>query len=148
MLNIGDNTARQNALVGGEVVAEMDIADILPLDQHVRLADRIGFRVQLLPEERNRSRGVHAGQIFLGHPFPPGRDCEMHMIGFLVARARSIAQLTMREMLCQKRDYPAAELRDLFRIPSLMRRSAEPLLVHGQDAFTQWAMTKGLPRID
>ena len=50
----------------GEGVAEDYIADILPLDEHVCLADREGFGVQLLPVHRQASLRVHGGQVLFG----------------------------------------------------------------------------------
>ncbi len=52
--------------VVGKGVAEDDVADILPLDQHVRLADGVGFWVQLLPEHRESRLRVHRGQMLFG----------------------------------------------------------------------------------
>jgi hypothetical protein len=47
-------------------VAEDDIADILPLDQHVGFAYREGFRVQLLPVHGQARLRVHGGQVLVG----------------------------------------------------------------------------------
>jgi hypothetical protein len=52
--------------VVGEGVAEDDIADILPLDEHVRLADGIGLGVQLLPEHGEAGFRVVLLQIIVG----------------------------------------------------------------------------------
>ena len=43
------------------------LRDILPLDEHVRLADRIGLGVQFLPEHGQPRLWVVLGQIFVGH---------------------------------------------------------------------------------
>src|SRR5690606_6359824 len=40
-------------LVVGQGVAQLDVADVLPLDQHVRLADGVGLGVQLLAMQRH-----------------------------------------------------------------------------------------------
>ena len=51
--------------VVGERVAEDDVGDVLPLDQHVGLADGVGFGVQLLPEHRQPRLRVHRGQVLV-----------------------------------------------------------------------------------
>ena len=45
-------------------VARDDVGDILTLDQHVRLADRIALVVQLLPEHRKPGLWVQRGEVF------------------------------------------------------------------------------------
>ena len=49
--------------VVGQRVAEDDVADVLPLDEHVRLADGVGLGVQLLPEHGEPRLRVHRGQV-------------------------------------------------------------------------------------
>ena len=50
-----------------EGVAEGDVADVLALDEHVRLADGVGLVVQLLPEHGEAGLGVVLGQVLVGH---------------------------------------------------------------------------------
>jgi hypothetical protein len=60
----------------GEGVAEDDVRNILPLDEHVGLTDREGLRVQLLSIHGQVGLGVHRGQVFFGdrqHAARPGR---------------------------------------------------------------------------
>ena len=52
-------------LVVGERVAEADVLDVLPLDQHVGLADRVALGVELLAAQHQPGRGVHPHQVFL-----------------------------------------------------------------------------------
>ena len=51
--------------VVGEGVAEHDVVDVLPFDEHVRLADGIALVVQLLPEHREAGLRVQAGEMLL-----------------------------------------------------------------------------------
>jgi len=44
--------------VVGQRVAERDVGDVLPLDEHVRFADGVGFRVELLAEDGQSRLGV------------------------------------------------------------------------------------------
>ncbi len=53
--------------VVGERVAEVDMLGVLPLDEHVRLADGVGLVVELLAEERQLAGGVHLGQGIGGY---------------------------------------------------------------------------------
>ncbi len=53
--------------VVGERVAEDDVGDVLPLDQHVGLADGVGLGVQLLPVHHQPRLRVVLGQVLLGH---------------------------------------------------------------------------------
>jgi hypothetical protein len=48
-------------------VAEDDVADVLPLDEHVGLADGVGLGVQLLAVHRQPGLGVQLGQVLAGH---------------------------------------------------------------------------------
>src|SRR5690606_13132034 len=51
--------------VGAERVAEDDVLGVLPLDEHVRLTDRVALLVQLLPEDLEPSLRVHLAQEVL-----------------------------------------------------------------------------------
>ncbi len=55
------------AVVGEAVGRTPDVVRVLPLDQHVRLADGVGLGVQLLPEDLEPGVGVQLGQVLLGH---------------------------------------------------------------------------------
>ena len=62
--------------VVGQRVAEDDVADVLPLDEHVRLADGVGLRVELLPVHREPRLGIHRCQVLFRnrqHAARPGR---------------------------------------------------------------------------
>jgi len=48
----------------GKRVAYNDVADILPLDEHIGFANRIGLIVEFLPEHGQASLGVVFLQIF------------------------------------------------------------------------------------
>ena len=50
----------------GQGVALHDLGNVLPLDQHVRLADGVGLGVQLLPRHGELGLGVVLEQIFAG----------------------------------------------------------------------------------
>ena len=63
VLEIDGGELAVRVAVGGQRVAEDDVADILPLDKHVRLADCVGFRVEFLPEHREPRLRVHRGQV-------------------------------------------------------------------------------------
>jgi hypothetical protein len=52
--------------VGGEGVAEDDVGDVLPLDEHVGLADGVGLGVQLLPIHDEPGVGIQAGEVLAG----------------------------------------------------------------------------------
>ena len=43
------------------------IFDVLPLDQHVGLADRVALGVEFLAAQHQPGRGVHAHQVLFGH---------------------------------------------------------------------------------
>ena len=51
----------------GEGVAENDVVGVLALDEHVRLADRPGFVVPVLPEQVRVGFGVQVADVLLGH---------------------------------------------------------------------------------
>ena len=51
----------------GKRVAPNDIGDVLALDEHVRLANGVGFGVQLLPIHDEAGPGIEAGQMFARH---------------------------------------------------------------------------------
>ena len=53
--------------VDHEGVALTHVRRVLPFDQQVRLADRVGSRVDLLPEQRRGSARVQAVQVLVGH---------------------------------------------------------------------------------
>lgn len=53
--------------VGGEGVAEDDVGDVLPLDQHVGLADGVGLGVQLLSKHDEAGVGVDLGEVLVAH---------------------------------------------------------------------------------
>jgi hypothetical protein len=53
--------------VGRERVAKDDVADVLPLDEHVGLADRIRLGVQLLPEHDEPRARVVVAQVLARH---------------------------------------------------------------------------------
>ena len=53
--------------VVGKRVAEDDVGDVLPLDEHVGLADGVGLGVQLLPIHDEPGVGVQAGKVLAGH---------------------------------------------------------------------------------
>ena len=52
-------------LIVGQGVAELDVADVLTLDQHVRLADGEGLRVQLLAMQRHRDLFAHLLNVLI-----------------------------------------------------------------------------------
>jgi hypothetical protein len=56
----------QQAVVGKRV-AEDDIGDVLPLDEHVGFANGVGFRIQLLPIHDEPGARIQAGKMFAGH---------------------------------------------------------------------------------
>ena len=49
--------------VGGKGVAEDDVGDVLALDEHVGLADRIGLGVEFLAVHHQPRIWVQAGQV-------------------------------------------------------------------------------------
>ena len=49
--------------VGGKGVAEDDVGDVLPLDEHVGLADGVGLGVQLLAIHNQPGVGIQAGEV-------------------------------------------------------------------------------------
>ena len=51
-------------LIVTEGVAELDAADILPLDQHIRFANGIGFGVQFLAEGAHHRLGIEFVDVF------------------------------------------------------------------------------------
>ena len=53
--------------VGGERIAKDDVADVLPFDEHVRLADGIRLGVQLLPMHHQAGVGVERPEVLAGH---------------------------------------------------------------------------------
>jgi hypothetical protein len=72
--HVVETLARQT--IGGERVAEHDVGDVLPLDEHVRLADSIGLGVQFLAVHDQASVGVQFGQMLASdaqHAAGPGR---------------------------------------------------------------------------
>ena len=54
-------------LVVGEGVAQLDVVGILPLDEHVRLADGEGLVIDLLPAQEQARRAVATVDVLLGH---------------------------------------------------------------------------------
>ena len=58
---------RVSVAVFRQGVSRDNVGDILPLDQHVRLADRIALVVQLLPEHREPGLWVQRGEVFARH---------------------------------------------------------------------------------
>lgn len=56
-------------------VAENDVADVLPLDQHVRLADGVGLRVQLLPVHDEGCLVVVLRKVLVGCREHPACAC-------------------------------------------------------------------------
>ena len=52
--------------VVGQGVAEHDVGDILALDQHVGLADRVGLGVEFLPVDHQPRIRVELPQVLLG----------------------------------------------------------------------------------
>lgn len=53
--------------VGGECVAEDDVGDVLPLDEHVGFADGVGLGIQLLPVHDETGVGIEAGEVLAGY---------------------------------------------------------------------------------
>ena len=50
--------------IGGKRVAENNVGDVLPLDEHVGLANGVGFWIQLLPIHDEPGTGIQAGKMF------------------------------------------------------------------------------------
>ncbi len=65
---VGQHVAEAAVLVpvAGEGVAEADILGLVPLQEHVRATDRIGFGVDLLPEEVDPRAGLELLDVLLG----------------------------------------------------------------------------------
>ena len=66
---------RVSVAVFRQRVARDDVGDILPLDQHVRLADRIALVVQLLPEHREPGLRVQRRKMFARDRQHSARAC-------------------------------------------------------------------------
>jgi hypothetical protein len=57
--------SRGQAVIG-EGVAEDDVGDVLAFDEHVGLADGVGFGVEFLAVHDEAGPGVHGGEVFPG----------------------------------------------------------------------------------
>lgn len=66
---IGEHVVKVLAgeLIVGEGVAMLDVFDVLPFDQHVGFADRVGFGVELLTVHDEPGIGVLAAQVLFGN---------------------------------------------------------------------------------